>query len=164
MTPLIFLLLLGADPNAAAPREELASVVKTAFRETHDGWSADEVLVNDQLNAAFIAHCRRSAPKAREFDLNWTLLNLRKAGGLDAKATKRKTTRHDNYGHAAEIAARWMFDKHQLTVDRVLCDPEQRKEFDRIAQAAAPGVEAYRLRKAALSLRKTRKLRPELTA
>jgi predicted GIY-YIG superfamily endonuclease len=57
-----------------------------------------------------------------------------------------------------------MYDKYQLSTDRVMCDPERRWEFDRVARAAAPGVSAYRLRKAALSLRKARRLRPELVA
>jgi predicted GIY-YIG superfamily endonuclease len=51
-----------------------------------------------------------------------------------------------------------------MGTDRVMCDPKRRKEFDAVAQSAAPGVAAYRLRKAAFSLRKARKLRPELVA
>ena len=92
------------------------------------------------------------------------LLNLRKTGQLDADVTKQKTLRHEDYAHAAEIAARQMYDEHQLSIDRVLCDPDLRREFDRIAHSVTPDVSAYQLRKAALSLRKARQLRPELVA
>jgi predicted GIY-YIG superfamily endonuclease len=55
-----------------------------------------------------------------------------------------------------------MHDKYAMTTDRVFCDPQLRAEFDRVAQAAAPGVSAYQLRKATLRLRKNRQLKPEL--
>lgn len=164
------LLCAGVSPYLVRAAEEstqsrdLAEVVKQAFREVHDGWSTDEVILKDSLNEAFIRRCRRSLPNAEETQLNWTLLNLRKAGRLEVEVTKRVSLRHDEYFHAAEIAARFMYDKYRLTIDRVMSDPERRSEFDEVAQAAAPGVSAYRLRKAAFSLRKARKLRPELVA
>ncbi len=152
---------LDASEQPAGNRE-LTAVVKLAFREIHDGWSTDEVILKDSLNAAFIRRCRQSLPDADETQLNWTLLNLRKAGKLEAKATKRVSIRHDDYIHAAEIAARYMYDRYRLTTDGVMCDPQRRSEFDAMAQAVTPDVPAYRLRKAAFSLRKARKLRPEL--
>jgi len=152
---------LPASEDSAESRE-LTEVVKVAFRKIHDGWSCDEVILKDSLNAAFIQRCRQSLPNVAETQLNWTLLNLRKAGELDAKTTKRVSIRHDDYIHAAEIAARLMYDKYRLTTDGVMCDPQRRSEFDTAAQAVAPDVSAYRLRKAAFSLRKARKLRPEL--
>ena len=145
-------------------REIWAGVVKQAFDAVHDGWSSDEVLVRDDLNNAFVTHCRSRLPDADEAELNWMLLNLRKTGQLDADVTKQKTLRHEDYAHAAEIAARQMYDEHQLSIDRVLCDPDLRREFDRIAHSVTPDVSAYQLRKAALSLRKARQLRPELVA
>jgi len=148
----------------SAQSHDLAEVVKRAFREVHDGWSADEVILKDSLNEAFIRRCQQLLSEADETQLNWTLLNLRKAGQLEAKAARRASLRHDEYLHAAEIAARFMYDKYRLTTDRVMCDPERRREFDATAQAAAPGISAYRLRKAAFNLRKARKLRPELVA
>lgn len=164
------LLCAGLNSNSARASEDftqghdLAAVVKRAFREVHDGWSTDEVILKDSLNEAFLRRCRRSLPDADETQLNWTLLNLRKAGRLEVKATKRASLRHDDYFHAAEIAARFMYDKYRLSTDGIMCDPKMRSEFDKVAQAAAPGVSAYRLRKAAFSLRKARKLRPELVA
>lgn len=149
-------------PVTAANRRVLAEIVQEAFAATHDGWSADEVILNDTLNTQFIQHCHNRLPDACATHCNWALMNLRKAGKLKTKATKRRNDRHDEYLHAAEIAARFLHDKHELTIDRVLCSAEYRREFDGVAQSVAPGVSAYLLRKAALGLRKARRLRPEL--
>lgn len=157
--------VVAAPTVAAADREDvdrLAEVVRTAFREVHDGFSSDEVIVRDDLNAAFIKRCRDAVPDANEARCNWTLMSLRKAGRLDVPATRRVALRHDSYRHAAEIAARSMYDRHGLSVDRMMCNPSLRREFDAAARDIAPGVSAYRLRKAALALRKARQLRPEL--
>jgi predicted GIY-YIG superfamily endonuclease len=152
----------AAESGTQQDRSELIAAVRLAFRETHDGWSADEVLVHDQRNAAFLKRCRERLPETPERDFNWTLLNPRKADTLRVKATRRAPMRHDDYFHAAEIAARFLHDKYGQSIDRILCDPQRRREFDTAARATAPGVSAYRLRKAALSLRKARRLRPEL--
>jgi hypothetical protein len=162
---LLAAVLLCVPAAAAGEREDRALLVRAvqqAFQGTHEGFSVDEVIVRDDLNGAFLARCRKSVPHADDYQLNWTLLNLRKAGKLTGRATKRVTLRHDDYRHAAEIAARLMYDRHQQTIDRVLCNPRYRRQFDSLAQSIAPDVSAYRLRKAALSLRKARQLRPEL--
>jgi hypothetical protein len=154
-------LVRAADDEPPA-RSALMSAVRRAFQDVHDGWSADEVLVQDDLNAAFLRRCRELAPTADAGQCNWMLLNLRKSGKLDVPTTQRDLRRHDAYFPAAEIAARFLYDRHQLTIDRILCEPERRREFDELAQELAPGVPADRLRKAALGLRKARELRPEL--
>ena len=163
------------EPSADKARlHALNRVVRQAFLATHDGWSTDEVLLNDLLNRHFLEHCRQALPAAQARECNWTLLNLRKAGRLGSVVTKRRTSRHDDVLHVAEIAARHMYDKYALTMDRVLCDPAHRAVFDRIASSIAGENKdkkkngsatldlAYRVRKAALGLRKSRRLRPEL--
>ncbi len=169
LTLVLTVIVAAAAPQAGRGGEQpdravWADVVQQAFVEVHDGWSSDEVLVRDDLNKAFVTRCRSRLPDAGEAELNWMLLNLRKAGQLDAKVTRRATIRHEDDAHAAEIAARQMYDQHQLSIDRVLCDPDLRREFDRIAHSVTPDASAYALRKAALSLRKARQLRPELVA
>ena len=146
----------------AATRQQLADVVAIAFQKTHDGWSTDEVVLKDDLNQKFLAECQEKLPDISAAEFNWTLLNLRKAGKLGAVATKRARQDHDDYQHAAEIAARFLQDKHKLTIDRLLCDPDHRAEFDKLALVMAADVEPYRLRKAAFGLRKARQLQPEL--
>lgn len=145
------------------PSPSLREVVRQSFLATHAGHSTDDVVIDDALNAAFVAACLRELPGTPPATLNWELYNLRKhPPGIGNVTTVRRRENHHDYIHASEIAARHMEDRHQLTIDRVLCDPGLRAEFDAIAQGIAPGVSAYRLRKAALKLRKGRQLRPEL--
>lgn len=141
---------------------ELREAVAAAFRAIHQGRSSDDVVIDDDLNSAFLACCRQTLPTVEEFQLNWTLLNLRKASALGRVTTKRERMNHDAYIHASEIAARHIEDKFSLTIDRAFCDRQPRREFDAIASRYAPSVSPYSLRKAALKLRKGRQLRPEL--
>ena len=157
--------------------------VRAAFVEVHGGFSADEVLVQEELNAAFLGasarlHGRAEPPAgdpafARES--NRALLNLRKAGALsgpDAATTRRHAARPgapplDAYRHAAEVAARRVTDRSGATLDGVLCDPRLRAAFAQAGREAAgpvPGLRDEDLRRAALALRKARRLRPELVA
>lgn len=147
----------------AATRREVKDVVRLAYLDVYDGWSTDEVLLQTKLNDQFLAECRRRMPDIPSFDFNWTLLNLRKAGGLrDISASKRRRDNSDAYVHAAEIAARFLEDRYSVNTDRVLCDPKLRAEYDTEAKKVAPNVEPYLLRKASLTLRKSRRLQPEL--
>ena len=152
----------NSPKRSSAARQQLADVVTTAFQEVHDGWSTDEVVLKDDLNQKFLAKCQEKLPDDPPADFNWTLLNLRKAGKLGSVTTKRARHDHHDYEHASEIVARHLQDKYEQTIDRILCDPERRAEFDKAAIAIAPDVEPYRLRKAAFGLRKARQLTPEL--
>jgi predicted GIY-YIG superfamily endonuclease len=141
----------------------LRDVVRRSFFAAHAGHSTDDVVIDDTLNAAFVAACLRELPSTCPFQFNWDLYNLRKQPpGIGKVATVKRRDKHDDYRHASEIAARHMEDKHKLSIDQVLCDPEKRREFDAIAQGISPGVSNYLLRKAALKLRKNRQLQPEL--
>lgn len=142
----------------------LNDVVVEAYKATHDGWSSDEVILNDDLNQAFIAACQKQLPKVEPAEFNWRLMNLRKAGKLTIKSTKSNRSSVSDVAHIAEIAARSMHDRYSISSDRVMTDPKRRKEFDQIAQSIDAQVDLYRVRKAAFRLRKTRKLRPELIA
>ncbi len=139
---------------------QIQDVVREAFLAVHQGRSTDDVLIDDELNRRFIAMCQRQIA-ASECELNWKLINLRKAGSLGRVTTVKPRADHDDYIHAAEFSARHVEDKYSLTVDRILCNPHHRREFDREAQRLAPDVSPYLLRKAALSLRKAGKLQPE---
>ena len=152
------------SPNSreSTDADELNAIVIAAFKKTHDGWSSDEVILNDQLNVSFIAACQKLKPDVAAADLNWQLLNLRKAGKLNVKATKSNRTSVSDVTLIAEIAARSMLDRHSISSDRVMTDPARRAEFDNIVTSIDPEADLYRVRKAAFQLRKTRRLRPEL--
>ena len=142
--------------------DNINEVVKQAFLETHRGYSTDEVIICDILNGAFIEACKKQLPSVSEQAFNWRLISLRKQGKLGRVATKRDRTNHDDYFHASEIAARFIYDKYNTTIDRALCNPKHKSEFDEIAASIAPNIPKYLLRKAAFKLRKNRQLKPEL--
>ena len=143
--------------------QELIAAVTTAFLQTHGGHSTDDVVICDEFNEVFVTAAQQIVPDAKAAELNWMLFGLRKAAKLGRVTTTRIRLRdQEEFAHAAEIAARLMEDNCAMTLDRVLCDPVLREQFDSFAQAIAPGYTPYHYRKAALNLRKARRLRPEL--
>lgn len=152
-----------AQPAGSA--EPLKQVVAAAFASVHDGYSVDEVLLDDELQAAFQHACRERLPDADPEECNWTLLNLRKAGRLEAKTTKtrdRDEQSQEAVRHIAEIAARTVQDRHRTSIDRVMAKPQWRADFDAAAREISPQVDLNTVRRTAFQLRKTRELKPEL--
>lgn len=149
----------------AGSAEPFKQVVAAAFASVHDGYSVDEVLLDDELQAAFQHACRERLPDSDPEKCNWTLLNLRKAGRLEAKTTKtrdRDEQSQEAVRHIAEIAARSVQDRHRTSIDRVMAKPESRADFDAAVHEISLEVDLYNVRKAAFQLRKTRELKPEL--
>jgi predicted GIY-YIG superfamily endonuclease len=176
------LLLVAFSPNAAqekrstsskedkqqpaytvAEKKKIKAVVQSAFTMSHNGYSSDEVILDDDLNKAFIKQCSKTLPDVPPAVFNWTLINLRKAGKLEGQVTKRKkSVDAGELKHVAEIAARKVQDKHKVSSDRIMTDPKLRAEFNATASRIAPDADLYQVRKIAFLLRKTRRLRPEL--
>lgn len=142
----------------------MSDPVEEAYRSISSNLSADRVVADPELNSKFIEHCRSMGLIQSAAELNRRLLNLRKQGALKPAGRTRPTrlTNAEDYKFAAEIAARHMEQRRQTTLDRVLCDPELAVEFDAIASELAPGYASLEYRWAALQLRKTSKLKPEL--
>ena len=143
---------------------ELQNIVANAFRTTHDGWSVDEVILNDNLNKAFTKKCHDKLPKVATAELNWRLLNMRKAGTLKTKTTRSGAKPSREHFAVAEMVARSLIDQHGVTVDQIMTDPKFRAQFDSQTTALAKDIDTYLVRKAAFGLRKKRHLRPELIA
>jgi predicted GIY-YIG superfamily endonuclease len=159
------LLPAACQAQPAGSAEPLKQVVAAAFASVHDGYSVDEVLLDDELQAAFQRACQERSPDADPEECNWTLLNLRKAARLEAKTTKtrdRDEQSQEAVRHIAEIAARSVQDRHRTSIDRVMAKPQWRADFDAAALEISPEVDLYTVRKAAFQLRKTRELKPEL--
>lgn len=149
----------------AGSAEPFKQVVAAAFASVHDGYSVDEVLLDDELQAAFQRACQERSPEADPEECNWTLLNLRKAGRLEAKTTKtreRDEQSQEAVRHIAEIAARTVQDRHRTSIDRVMAKPQWRADFDAAAREISPQVDLNTVRRTAFQLRKTRELKPEL--
>lgn len=154
------------DPTVASrdvDRAKLKATVIRAFELTHQGYSSDEVLLDDELNAAFLEACQQSMPDVEAGLFNRTLLNLRKAGKLsEIPTTRRRRSDTESVLPVAEIAARTMVDKTDQSIDAILCDPALRSEFAALVEKISPDADPYLARKAVFRLRKSRRLRPEL--
>jgi len=138
--------------------------VLQAFLRTRDGYSPDAVIANPELNKRFLAGCREIGAEGTAFDLNHCLYNLRKSRALEDYPTTRRVrvAQRDEYEFASEIAARFLERRHNTTLDRIICNPALAEAFDELAQELAPGFAPFDYRFTALSLRKTRRLRPEV--
>jgi hypothetical protein len=129
--------------------------IRRAFEAVREGFSPDRVVADPRLNREFLSQCEAFGIDDVPFNLNWTLLNLRKSGQLVGLRSKKSVV-HDQwrYAFASEMAATSIYYRQQVSVDRVICDPERVKEFDRLAKALAPGFSTFEYRWAALNIRK----------
>ena len=132
----------------------------------HDGYSADRVIADPDLNAQFLRACQSLGITAPAKTLNSALFNARKASFLSGIRTTRRTEIRDqeSYQFASEVAARFLEHQSQATLDVILCDPEFTRQFDDLAKQICPGFSQLQYRWAALKLRKSKRLRPELLA
>jgi hypothetical protein len=137
-------------------------LIVEAFERVYDGYSTDRVVVDPEMNARFLAVCRKLGLNQSDYILNHALLDIRKSKKARLpKATKRTEFRdYDEYQFAAEIAIRILQRTRAVTLDQALCDPRYRAEFDHIAKDLAPRQPTLKLRCAALNLRKTHRLGP----
>ena len=137
-----------------------------AFEKTHCGYSADRVIADRSLQINFLCACRKLGIQGSDEEINLKLLNLRKASDLNVVVTSKKTQipNASEATFAAEVAARFLERKYKTSLDRILCSPRLSEEFDSTASELQPGFVSLEYRWAALRLRKTSKLRPELAA
>jgi hypothetical protein len=159
------LLEVAAATEALTTAKPLSdSEVQAAFIATHQGFSADELLITDRLRSQFLKQlfANRSPSDAQQREALLRLLQLRKSGKLNAPATKRGPRIDDSVSPIAEIAARVIADRYRVSTDTLLADPVLRRELQKEADRILPGVDAYAIQKSLLQLRKKRQLRPEL--
>lgn len=133
-----------------------------AFLQASQGYSADRVVADPDLDKAFLELCRSRGLNRSPQEMNLSLLNLRKRSGLPRSTRRTSFRNQDEFSFAAEMAVRCLERKHQTTLDRILCDPDLAAEFDKVCERIAPGFSSLEYRWAALALRKTCKLKPEM--
>ena len=167
----IFIAFLSLATSTIAQFESPATtstryhaVIKSAYEKTHQGWSSDEVVLQDDLNQAFIEQCLAELPDSDPTELNWRLLNMRKAGLLNVPTTRSNRKSVTRWKPIAEIVARVMIDKHKVSIDKIMTTPRLRQEFDAAVLEIDADADLYGARKAAFGLRKERRLKPELIA
>lgn len=145
-----------------------------AYKAVCRGFSVDRIIADPEMNWVFLDQCKKFGIPGDAVDWNRALMRLRKAGKLASLPATQRTTfswqELDNYIFASEIAVRKMLDRESLSLDDILCDPEQAINFDELARSFSPGFSSLQYRWAALTLRKkaknwrmfSRNLRPEL--
>jgi hypothetical protein len=136
--------------------------IMEAFRLTHDGFSADRVVADPELNKEFITVCDKWGLAGDARTWNMLLFRLRKQSKLSHIKTARRTSvpweKCDKYIFASEIAWQMMIDdKSANSLDEILCDPALAAEFDKKARRFAPEYTPLDYRWAALKLRKEAK-------
>lgn len=157
-----------ADPELSEKRYQQIQIELTgrgvveAFRLTHDGFSADRVVADPQLNENFVEACDRIGIVGNPRIWNTLLFRMRKSGKLAGIDTSKRTSfdwkEIDQYLFASEIAWQQMLAQGLArTVDEILCSPELAIQFDAIAKQFAPGFQPLEYRWAALKLRKEAK-------
>ncbi|MDZ4848320.1 MAG: DNA methyltransferase [Pirellulaceae bacterium] len=140
--------------------EDTEKVVIESYTKVGNGFPADYLLCDKDLDAEFITECRKRGIGGNAFVWNHYLLGLRKAGKLP-RATNRppQTTAEqmDQFGFASEVAWRLLSIDYRKTLDDILCSPDFAAEFDRLAILFGPTdktVSTIELRRAAISIRK----------
>ncbi|MDI6448638.1 DNA-methyltransferase [Anaerobaca lacustris] len=136
--------------------------VVEAFRRTHDGFSADRVVADPDLNKEFVGACSNLGLVGDARTWNMLLFRLRKGSKLSPIPTVHRTHLSwedcDRYIFASEIAwQRMLNDEAATSLDEILCDPALAAEFDKLARQFAPGHKPLEYRWAALKLRKEAK-------
>lgn len=144
-----------------SPKSHIAGIAQ-AYLEVRDGFSIDRVIADPELDARFLHRCRELGVPGTDYDLNWELMSARKNSFLKGMPKTRHYTprRIDDFEYASEIAlthvSRLLAEQFPsgLSLDRILCDPQLAKEFDKIAAQLAPEFSSLEYRWAALGVRK----------
>jgi site-specific DNA-methyltransferase (adenine-specific) len=158
----------GRAPMPEALRKEIACGVIEAYKATRRGYSADYILADPELNAAFVEECRSLKVPGDAVIWNQMLLRVRKQGRLP-RMTKRSRplapAEIESCLTASEVALQVVSVEYDTTLDGILCDPELAATFDRVAASFDRGQHTPRqYRWAALTLRKGAKDAKRLAA
>jgi hypothetical protein len=140
------------------------SPIKRAFQLTREGRSPEFIICDESLNSKFRSEARRLGFAGTEAQINTQLMSLRKQGKLkDCPTTrpKKPDPQRHRYLNAVLNAMRVIERQLGKNVDNVICDPDTRSQFDAMIQFLHPGASPFETQYAALSLRKSRRLRPE---
>lgn len=130
-----------------------------AFRLTHEGFSADRVVADPEMNLRFTDACNSMELAGDRRTWNILLFRLRKSGKLSHIKTTQRTTCSwidcDEYLFASEIALQEMLNSElAASLDEILCDPLLAAQFDEKAERFAGKLTSLQFRWAALKLRK----------
>ena len=121
---------------------DLRRGIIAAFLATRDGFSADRVIADPEINWRFVEMCRRLGLPGNASSWNHFLMNIRKSGSLREQLPSKRTTfskeEMDKYSFACEIAVKNLCEERNTTLDRILCDPSMALEFDQAVRSIVP--------------------------
>lgn len=156
-----------ADTEEWRSSSSLWSIVIRAYADVRCERSIDYVVADPEANILFLQRCWELGAPASPFELNWILMNARKAGRVGelprAKRFSIPRERLDHFSFAVDIAMRavqerlYYSEHREVSIDQVLCDPHLAREFDGFAKAIVPEQESLACRWAIMSLRKARR-------
>ena len=134
--------------------------IAQAYLEVREGYSIDRVVADPEFDRRFLCRCRELGLAGTDFELNWRLFNGRKNKWLpDLPKTKNYTpSRKDEFEFSSEIATRYVQERiekkrgGEISLDRIICDPDLAAEFDKIAARLAPGFSPIDYRWVALGV------------
>jgi site-specific DNA-methyltransferase (adenine-specific) len=140
------------QPTAPIPTDAIVA----AYLESHQGFSADRVLADPELNEAFLSACQKKGVPGSVAQWNRSLLRIRKSKKLPHGSVRTVITpeQFDRFLFASEIALECLTSQYQCSLDDILCDPLLASNLDRIAMRYAPGHCSFEYRWAALRIRK----------
>jgi len=146
---------------AASGTPEMATIAQ-AYLEVREGYSTDRVVADPELDRRYLRRCRELGLAGTDFDLNWKLFTGRKNKYFsDLPKTKNYTaSRTDEFEFSCEIAMRYIQEEYrshkdrEISLDKIICDPDLVVEFDRIAMKLTPGFSPLDYRWVALGVRK----------
>jgi site-specific DNA-methyltransferase (adenine-specific) len=163
---LVVTTLAGQLSDLASTRNAPAVPVIRAFLEVRDGYSADRVVADPELNKKFLDRVRELGATGTDFEVNWMLFNARKNGllSLPTKTRRFSIAGKDNFEFATEMAIchiqaqleREMGER--ISLDKIICDPDLAERFDSVAALLAPDHSPIEYRWVVLGLRKARRL------
>ena len=146
--------------------DETIQAVVESFVAAGDGFPADYLLCDKDLNKQFLKECRKRGVKGNATVWNRLLLRLRKSSSLP-KSTRRPpivtADELNSYGYASEVAWRLVSEEFRMpdclpvSLDDILCCPDMADYFDQIAKLYGPvhfDVSSLQYRRAALAIRK----------
>lgn len=157
-------------------RSLLDKILLQVYASEFQGRSSDTVLTDQAMRSAFTAACEKQWSEAWTTEAGtpetiepsvwvWRLLSLRKAGHLPkTKDRGPRVVLSAGQQLWAEIASRRSEEWYEASLDRVLADQQGREFFAAMVQQMKLDADLDLIRHAALTLRKTRRLRPELSA
>jgi DNA modification methylase len=137
--------------------DDVRDAILSAFADVAEGHSADHLLCDPDMSAAFVAACKQRSIAGDARMWHSFLLRLRKSGDLPRATTKTPRIAWSDmepYRDAAEAAMKLVAIDYGMTLDEMLCSGAAVGEFDRLAELFSPGFTPYQYRWAALALRK----------